>query len=76
MAASGLDGGGSFLEGGKGFFTASRRGSGAHSTSYPIRSEAFPLRTKQPGREADSSPPSSAEIKNGGAVPPLSHTTS
>jgi hypothetical protein len=26
---------------------------------------------KRPGREADHSPPSSAEVKNGGAIPPL-----
>jgi hypothetical protein len=29
-----------------------------------------------PGREADHSPPSSAEVKNGGAIPPLPHTSS
>jgi hypothetical protein len=27
---------------------------------------------KQPGREADHSPPSSTEVKNGGAISPLS----
>jgi hypothetical protein len=26
---------------------------------------------KRPGRQADHSPPSSAEVKNGGAIPPL-----
>jgi hypothetical protein len=26
---------------------------------------------KRPGREADHSPPSSAEVRNGGAIPPL-----
>jgi hypothetical protein len=31
---------------------------------------------KRPGREADYSLPSTAEIKNGGAVPPLSHASS
>jgi hypothetical protein len=30
---------------------------------------------KQPGHEADHSPPFSAEVKNGGAIPPL-HDTS
>jgi hypothetical protein len=29
---------------------------------------------KRPGREADHSPPSSVEIKNGGATIPLPHT--
>jgi hypothetical protein len=28
------------------------------------------------GREADSSPTSSDEVKNGGAIPPLSHMSS
>jgi hypothetical protein len=30
---------------------------------------------KRPERETDYSSPSSAEIKSGGAVPPLSHTS-
>jgi hypothetical protein len=36
----------------------------------------FSLRVKQLGREADYSPPSSAEVKNGGAIPPFSHMSS
>jgi len=35
--------------------------SGAHPTSYPIGNS---LRVKWPGREADNSPPFSAEVKN------------
>jgi hypothetical protein len=31
---------------------------------------------KRPGCEADHSPPSSSEVKNGGAVSPLLHTSS
>jgi hypothetical protein len=31
---------------------------------------------KRPGREADHSPPFSAEVKNGGAIPPLPHMSS
>jgi hypothetical protein len=31
------------------------------------------LAVKQPGCEVDHSPPSSAEVKNGGAIPPLFH---
>jgi hypothetical protein len=31
------------------------------------------LEVKRPEREADYSSPSSAEIKNGGAMPPLPH---
>jgi hypothetical protein len=34
------------------------------------------LRIRQPCREADHSPPSSAEVKHGGAIPPLPHTPS
>jgi hypothetical protein len=37
---------------------------------------AFPPEVKQPAREADHSPPSSAEVKNDGAIPPLPHTSS
>jgi hypothetical protein len=39
-------------------------GSGAHPASYPWG-------VKRPGRDADHSPPSSAEVKNGGAIPEL-----
>jgi hypothetical protein len=31
---------------------------------------------KQQGRESDYSPPSTAEVKKGGATPPLPHTLS
>jgi hypothetical protein len=31
---------------------------------------------KRPGRDADHSPPSSTEVKNSRAIPPLSHTSS
>jgi hypothetical protein len=37
---------------------------------------ALPPEAKQAGGEADHSPPSSAKIKNSGAVPPLCHTSS
>jgi hypothetical protein len=39
---------------------------GAHPTSYPMGTGA-----NVPGREADHSPPSSSEVKNDGAMPPL-----
>jgi hypothetical protein len=29
------------------------------------------LGIRRPGRDADHSPPSSAEVKNGGVIPPL-----
>jgi hypothetical protein len=37
---------------------------------------ALSLRVKRPGHEADHSPPSSAEVKNVGAIPPLPHISS
>jgi hypothetical protein len=46
--------------------------SGAHAASIPVGyMELFPRGVKRQGREADHSPPSSAEVKNGGAIPPL-----
>jgi len=39
-------------------------GSGAHPASYPVgTADSYP-RVKRPGREAEQSPPSSAEVKN------------
>jgi hypothetical protein len=35
----------------------------------PSGGEALPPGVKRPGREADHSPPSSAEFKSGGAIP-------
>jgi hypothetical protein len=32
---------------------------------------SFSQKIKRPGREADYSPPSIAEVNNGGAIPPL-----
>jgi hypothetical protein len=47
-------------------------------TQPPIQWEAMGvlLGVKWPGREADCSPPTSAEVENGGAIPPLTHTFS
>jgi hypothetical protein len=40
-------------------------GSGAHPASCPVGTEgSFPGGKVQPGRDADHSPPSSAEVKN------------
>jgi hypothetical protein len=39
-------------------------GSGAHSASYPMGTAALSPGIKRPGREAEYSPPSSAEVKN------------
>jgi hypothetical protein len=38
-------------------------GSGDHPASYPIGTEAVSLGVKRPEREADHSPPSSAEVQ-------------
>jgi hypothetical protein len=38
-------------------------GSGAHPASYPMGNGALSLGVKRRGRDADHSPPSSAEIK-------------
>jgi hypothetical protein len=38
--------------------------------------EALSLGVKRLGRESDNSPPSSAEVKNGGAIPPLPNMSS
>jgi hypothetical protein len=40
-----------------------QNGSGAHPASYPMGTGAFSPGVKRPGREADHSPPSSAEVK-------------
>jgi hypothetical protein len=44
-------------------------GSEAHASSYTMRTAGI----KQQGHEADHSPPSSAEVENGEAIPPLPH---
>jgi hypothetical protein len=46
-------------------------GSGAHSASYITGSGNCLLGVKQQGHEADHSPSSHAEVKNGEAMPPL-----
>jgi hypothetical protein len=40
-----------------------QNGSGAHPASYTMGTRALSLGIKRPGREADHSPPSSAEVK-------------
>jgi hypothetical protein len=40
-----------------------QNGSGAHPASYPMGTRGSSLVIKRPGREADHSPPSSAEVK-------------
>jgi hypothetical protein len=46
----------------------------AHSAVSPMGTwGSFPGGVKCQGHEADHSPPSSAEVKKGGATPPLPH---
>jgi hypothetical protein len=42
-------------------------------TSYAMGIRAISFGTKRQGRKADHSPPSTAEVKEGGAIPPLHH---
>jgi hypothetical protein len=53
-----------------------KTGSGVHTASYPMDRGDMSPRIKRPGREVDHSPPSIAETNNGGAIYPLSHTSS
>jgi hypothetical protein len=48
-------------------------GSVPHPASYPKVQEEISSWVKQQGLEASNSLPSSAEVKNAGAIPPLSH---
>jgi hypothetical protein len=40
------------------------KGSGVHKASYPMGTAGYFPRVKRPGREANHSPPSSAEVKS------------
>jgi hypothetical protein len=69
----GLDDRGSIPSKGKIFLfsTASRPALGPTQPSIQYVLGALSPGVKQPGREADHSPPSIAGLKNGGAIPPL-----
>jgi hypothetical protein len=49
---------------------------GPHSLLSNGYKGLFPRGESGMGREADHSPPSSVQVKNGGAIPPLHHTSS
>jgi hypothetical protein len=52
-------------------------GSGAHPDSFAMGTGGGGVASpgmKRQRRKADHSPPSSADVKNGGAIPPLPHT--
>jgi hypothetical protein len=57
-------------------FTVSRLALGPTQPPIEWVVEAVYPRVKRPGHEADHSPPSSAEVRNDGAIPPLPHTFS
>jgi hypothetical protein len=57
-------------------FRSVQTGSGAHPASYPMGTGALSPAVKRPGGEVGHSPPSSAKVKNGGALPPLPNTSS
>jgi hypothetical protein len=48
----------------------------AYPASNPMDTEGYFSGVKRPGREADHSFLSSAEVKNGGAIPPLADMSS
>jgi hypothetical protein len=79
VANCGMDGRGSVPGRGERFFVfsiVSRPSPG--STRHPLQwvPGALSLGVKRSVRKADRSPPSSAEVKNGGAISPLPHTFS
>jgi hypothetical protein len=45
--------------------------SGAHPAAYQVGPVGSYPGVKRPGNEAEKSPPSNAEVKNGGATPAL-----
>jgi hypothetical protein len=77
--AYGLDGRGSIPDGGKRFVFFSTAFTPALVPTQPpiklIPGTPSPA-IKRPGHDADHSPASNAEVKNGGAIPPLPHTSS
>jgi hypothetical protein len=57
-------------------FHVVQTGSGTHPASYPMSTGGSFLGDKWQGREADLSPPTSAEVKKNGPIHPLPHTPS
>jgi hypothetical protein len=53
-----------FIVSAVGKYHRGQNGSGVHPASYPMGTGALSLGVKRPGREAEHSPPSSAEVKN------------
>jgi hypothetical protein len=78
MTGYGLEGWGSFPSSDKRFLSLYnvQTDSGAHPASYTVVVGSGFLRVKAAWAYADHSPPSSDDVKNGGATPPLPHTSS
>jgi hypothetical protein len=57
-------------------FHSVQTGCGAHPASHPVDTGSDFPRAKRSGREAAQLPPTSIEVKNGGAVLPLPHMSS
>jgi predicted heme/steroid binding protein len=57
-------------------FHSFRTVTGTHTGPYLIGTGSSFPGLKRPGREVDRSPPSSAEVKNGGAISALPRTSS
>jgi hypothetical protein len=55
---------------------SAQTGSGPHPAFYQMGIAGFSTGVKRQGHEADHSLPPRAEVKNGGAIPPLLHTCS
>jgi hypothetical protein len=73
-----LDDRGSISSRGKKFVSTPQRAdrfSGPPSLLSNRFRKAFTPRVKRPGHEDDHSTPSSAEVKDGRAIPPLPHTS-
>jgi hypothetical protein len=58
------------------FLYSTQTGSEVYPASYPLGYRGLSRGAKRPGREADHSSPSSAEVKNSGAIPSLPHMSS
>jgi hypothetical protein len=58
------------------FLHSVQTGSGSHPASNKWVPGTLSPEVKRPEREADHSPPSNVEVKKGGAIPPLPHTSS
>jgi hypothetical protein len=67
-----------FLEGACDFslLHSIRTGSGAYPASFPVDAGGSFPGVKAARHEAGHSPPSSAEVRNGGSIPPLPYTSS